>query len=86
MTGLNPYPPHTCPQLSSLGRIDDRVHHEYKGKRGVSVEDAELDMDLMGPGFMVYQWSWNGTFFISASYNEGFYDKEYVDRFLATVK
>ncbi|KAN0116874.1 hypothetical protein V8E51_002851 [Hyaloscypha variabilis] len=43
-------------------------------------------MDLMGPGFMVYQWSWNGIFFISASYNEGFYDKEYVDRFLATVK
>jgi hypothetical protein len=21
------------------------LHHEYKGKRGVSVEDVELDMD-----------------------------------------
>ncbi|KAE9374939.1 hypothetical protein N431DRAFT_557134 [Stipitochalara longipes BDJ] len=79
-------PPQTCPQLSSLGRIDDKVQHEYKGKRGLSVEDVELDMNIMAPGFMVYQWSWKGTFFLSASYNEGFYDREYVQLFLANVK
>ena len=79
-------PAQTCPQLSSLGRMDDRVRHQYKGKRGVDVDHVELDMNLMMPGYMVYQWSWKGTFFLSASYNEGFSDREYVDRFLANVK
>jgi hypothetical protein len=79
-------PPQTCPQLSSLGRVDDRMQHKYKGNRGVSVEDVELDMNIMAPGFMVYQWSWKGILYLSASYNEGFYDKEYVDQFLAKVK
>jgi hypothetical protein len=83
--GVTP-PPQTCPQLSSLGKVEDRVQHEYKGKRGVNVDHVELDMNIMMPGCMVYQWSWKGTFFLSASYNEGFYDKEYVDRFLANVK
>ncbi|CAL5872907.1 uncharacterized protein PFLUO_LOCUS7176 [Penicillium psychrofluorescens] len=78
-------PPQTCPQLSSLGRMDDKVQHEYEGPRWVGVDHIELDMNLMGPGYMVYQWSWKGTFFLSASYNEGFYDRDYVERFLENV-
>lgn len=72
-------PPQTCPQLSSLGKMDDRVQHEYKCIRWAGVDHIALDMTIMAPGYMVYQWSWKGNFFLSASYNEGFYDNEYVD-------
>jgi hypothetical protein len=78
-------PPQTYPQLSSLGRIYDRVQHEYNGKKGVSVDDVRLDMNIMPPASMVYQWSFKGTFFQSVSYNEGFYDKEYVDQLSSRI-
>jgi hypothetical protein len=64
-------PPQTCPQLSSLGRMDDVVQHEYEGRRLVAVDHIELDMNLMAPGYMVYQWSWKGNLFLSASSTRG---------------
>lgn len=80
--GVTP-PPSTQPQLSSLGRMDNRVQHSYRGKRTVDIEHVELNINMMLPYFTVYQWSWKDAFNISVNYNDGYFDKAFVDKWLA---
>ncbi|KAL9110640.1 MAG: hypothetical protein Q9227_004817 [Pyrenula ochraceoflavens] len=81
-----PTPLLTQPQLSSLGVVDGRVQHTYKGKQTITVEEIEPFLDIMSASFLVFQWSWRGKFMINVCYNENYYEKAYVDRFLTKLK
>ncbi|KAI1076709.1 hypothetical protein F5B20DRAFT_555244 [Whalleya microplaca] len=79
-------PPLTQPQLSSLGVIDGKVQHSYSGNQPVSVDHVEPYLDQMTTPFLVFQWSWRGRLFINVCSNENYYESEYVEKYLATVK
>ena len=76
----------TTPSLSGIGSIDRRMQAIYVGKNRVSIERIALRTDVMAPAMAMYQWSWQGRFVISACYNEAFYRKDFVDKFLGRVE
>lgn len=76
----------TQPQLSSLGKLDGHVQAIYKGKQQMCLLDVEVVSDQMTPSILLYQWSWGGQFFMSANFNEAFYQDNYVRKFLLKVQ
>lgn len=79
-------PENTTPYLSAIGSIDRRVQEVYEGKKRVVVECVALRTDILIPPIAMYQWSWQGRFVITACYNEVFYKKEFMDKFLGRVE
>ncbi|KAL9105490.1 MAG: hypothetical protein Q9227_009346 [Pyrenula ochraceoflavens] len=79
-------PPPSQPQLSSLGLVDEYLQPTYQGKLNVSLLHVEIAPDIMSPGIVLYQWSWQGRFFLSANYNETFFTNKFVSRFLARTE
>jgi hypothetical protein len=75
----------TPPQLSSIGLVDGRVKAWYKGKHVVVVESVEPVLDNMSAQLIVFQWSFGGTWYLNACYNESYYAETDVVIFLERV-
>jgi hypothetical protein len=57
----------------------------YKGKHVVVVESVEPVLDNMSAQLIVFQWSFGGTWYLNACYNESYYAETDVVRFLERV-
>jgi hypothetical protein len=76
----------TTPSLSSFGVMDRRLQARYHGKHQIEIERTALRTDVMMPTIARYQWSWKGKFMISACYNDGYYEKAFVEEFMGRVE
>jgi hypothetical protein len=74
------------PQLSSIGLVDGKIRKCYGlGQRSVVVERVEPVLDSMVTTPLIFQWSFDGTFYINLCYNENWYTDEFVKGFLDRV-
>ena len=61
------------PQFSSIGLVDGRggkIQRSYSGERSATITRVEPILDSMVTTPVIFQWTFNGTFYINASYNE----------------
>ena len=73
------------PQLSSIGRMDGKIKTHYPGVNPVTVSRAEPVLDSMMTTPIVFQWSFNGTFYINVCYNEKWSTDEFMRSFLDRI-
>ncbi|KAI0879779.1 uncharacterized protein GGS22DRAFT_198881 [Annulohypoxylon maeteangense] len=75
--------PTTEPNLSNLGVMDDYVRKNYGD---VTVRDAWLAVQMLSRQLYVHTWSWDGELHLSISYNEAFYQADFVEKWLERLK
>ncbi|RDW58577.1 uncharacterized protein DSM5745_11268 [Aspergillus mulundensis] len=71
------------PHLSSLGVIDGQIERAYGD---VEVRDVSFMIQMLTGQVLVYFWSWGGEMRLAASYNEAYYSRDQVDRWLEAVR
>ena len=85
---MRPPPPEAIPPsepaLSSLGIID----HFLDKKHGDRIEilDYWIGLEMISRQIECYVWTWKGTMRLSGCYNEAYYDRVFVEKFLYTIK
>ena len=85
---MRPPPPEAIPPsepaLSSLGIID----HFLDKKHGNNIEvlDFWIGVEMISRQIECYVWTWKGTLRLSGCYNEAYYDRGFVEKFLYMVK
>lgn len=58
------------PQFSSIGLVDGKIRRAYSGENPLTVISVEPVLDSMVTTPVIFQWTFNGTFYINACYNE----------------
>lgn len=72
------------PRLGPLGVIDDQLTKQVKGV--VRVKDFWLGGETLTKRKMVHNWIWEDRMVLSCCYNENFWDDQFVEQFLGTIK
>ncbi|KAF2202554.1 hypothetical protein GQ43DRAFT_439602 [Delitschia confertaspora ATCC 74209] len=70
------------PQLSNFGLVDGKIQRSYEGPNNIMITRVEPVLDSMETTPVVFQWSFNGTFYINACYNEKWHTATFMDSFL----
>jgi len=78
-------PPPTEPIISSLGVIDSLLQRQYQGSNKIVVKDFWMATNPMTPNFGIHLWTWQGILRYAVSYNETFYSREAVVKFVDLV-
>jgi hypothetical protein len=76
-------PPPSEPSISSLGVLDRYVRSQYAGN--IRVTDVSVAVHQLSQQLYVHVWSWAGEMHLSACFNEMYYTREFVARWLADV-
>jgi len=76
--------PPTEPLVGSYGIVDNYMSSEFGDK--VQVDDFWLDPEQLSSQMQVYVWTRVGKMKLSVSYNESFYDGDFAQKFLQSVK
>jgi hypothetical protein len=61
------------PQFSSIGLVDGKdgkIQRSYSGEHGATITRIEPVLDSMVTTPLIFQWTFNDTFYINACYNE----------------
>ena len=77
------------PILSSLGVIERHIKNDYPGVSAgeqLKVDDFWFWVDTMSQQNIVYLWTFAGRMTITTCFNDGYYSKEYVDRWHRSVE
>ncbi|PHH63636.1 hypothetical protein CDD81_5617 [Ophiocordyceps australis] len=77
-----------APELSSLGRLDRHVRHQYDSDDGcprVVVKDAWVGVDMVNEDILCHVWAWKDQLHLGASFNQSFFDKEFIAEVLSHV-
>ncbi|KAJ4352126.1 uncharacterized protein N0V89_007472 [Didymosphaeria variabile] len=72
------------PRLGPLGIIDDQLTKQVKGV--VRVKDFWLGGETLTKRKMVHNWIWEDQMVFSCCYNEKYWDDQFVEHFLQTIK
>ncbi|KAK7186622.1 hypothetical protein DPSP01_000976 [Paraphaeosphaeria sporulosa] len=72
------------PRLGPLGIIDDQLTKHVKGV--VRVKDFWLGGETLTKRKMVHNWIWEDQMTFSCCYNEKYWDDQFVELFLQTIK
>jgi hypothetical protein len=71
------------PELSSLGVIDEYLQSRYIGSGAtVEIEDWWLGVEVVNRILQTYLWTREGQLHLTCHYNEGFWERQFVERFL----
>ncbi|XXH04229.1 hypothetical protein Hte_010643 [Hypoxylon texense] len=80
------FPPTQTPDLSSLGRVEAYLQHDYGSANGnVQLKDVWLGTEMLNRCVQFHTWSWRGELTIGACFNLSFYEKGLVDDILNKV-
>lgn len=72
------------PRLGPLGIIDEQLTKQVKGT--VRVKDFWLGGETLTKRKMVHNWIWEDQMVFSCCYNENYWNDEFVESFLQTIK
>ncbi|RYP67275.1 hypothetical protein DL770_008642 [Monosporascus sp. CRB-9-2] len=76
------FPPVTAPDLSSLGKVERYLRHEYPfgddPESKVEVVDFWIGNEIMTRALQFHLWSWKDELVLSATWNQSFYNKGFV--------
>ena len=72
------------PNLSSLGMIDEYMDAKFSDR--VDVMDFWIGVEMLTRQLMVYVWTREKKMKLSICYNESFYARDFVERFLESTK
>lgn len=72
------------PRLGPLGVIDDQLTKQVKGV--VKVKDFWLGGETLTKRKMVHNWIWEDQMVFSCCYNENFWEDEFVEGLLGTIR
>ncbi|KAL4879085.1 hypothetical protein BJY04DRAFT_229431 [Aspergillus karnatakaensis] len=73
----------TEPNINSLGAMEAQIKAQY----GIfKVRDMTFMVHMVSQQLYVHCWSWKDVLYISASYNESYYEPVEVERWLTAVK
>ena len=71
------------PELSSLGVIDDYLQSKYTGPASTfEIEDWWIGVQVVNRILQTYLWTRHGQMNLQVAFNEAFYEKGYVEKFL----
>lgn len=76
------------PQFSSIGLVDGKggkIQRSYTGEHGATITRVEPVLDSMVTTPVMFQWTFQGTFYINACYNEKWNTDEFMEGFLQRV-
>ncbi|GLB06553.1 hypothetical protein AtubIFM57258_001863 [Aspergillus tubingensis] len=76
-------PQPTEPNINSLGSVDRLIRESY-GE--VKVKGLVLMVQMLAQQLYVHCWSWRDELHLSASYNEAYYEKGFVEGWLRAMK
>lgn len=88
MIELAKQPPHpdapaaTEPVLSSLGLLDRYLNGVYGD---VEIRKFHVVAEVDTRQIVCHLWTWRGIIVLNASYNEAFYEEQFVHEFLAKI-
>ncbi|VUC37199.1 unnamed protein product [Clonostachys rosea] len=80
----------TTPDLSSLGKLEKFMQHEYSVTENPEEPQLELSNYWMGIEVLTrilvfHLWSWKGELVLSVSWNRSYYEREFVTSILDSV-
>jgi hypothetical protein len=81
-------PPTQTPDLSGLGKLEAYLQHEYRSSPEapkVEVEDVCIGTEMLNRCVQFHVWSWKDELTIGASFNQIFYEKNFVVEVLDKV-
>lgn len=81
--------PQNAPHLSSIGVIEKYLKREYpiSGESAIiAVEDVWLGGEMITPAVCCHVWTWRDMLNLAAIFNTAFFDKNFVEGFMETVK
>ena len=87
MLGQPPPPniePPSEPLLSSLGVVDRYIQPRYGDK--VEVNDFWMAVEMLTRQVELHVWTFQGDLTLSASFNENFYEGEFIESFLSKIQ
>ncbi|KAH8703890.1 hypothetical protein BGW36DRAFT_287589 [Talaromyces proteolyticus] len=71
------------PELSSLGVIEQRLPSRYTGATAIlEIENWWLGVDIINRVLQMYVWTRDGQLHLTCHYNEAFYERDFIKRFL----
>ncbi|KAI1860568.1 hypothetical protein JX265_009967 [Neoarthrinium moseri] len=76
----NDLPPVQTPDLSSLGKLESFLQTNYENITGENLEVANfwIGTEMLNRCVQFHTWSWKGEFNLGASFNQSFYEKQFV--------
>jgi hypothetical protein len=77
-------PDTSSPYFFNLGALEERVQRSYGDT--IHVRDVQVLGQMVSRQVYVRSWSWRDDLYLSACYNEAYYEEGYVDTFLMSVR
>lgn len=75
--------PTTEPNLSNIGVLNDYVQTQYED---VVVRNVWMAVQMISAQLYLHTWSWNGELHISVCYNEAFYQADFVEKWIGSLR
>lgn len=69
--------------MSPFGVVDDHLQTRYSGARyTLEIEDWWLGIHICNKALQAHTWTRDGQLHLAVHYNEAFYEKEFVERYM----
>jgi hypothetical protein len=77
-------PDTSSPYFFNLGALEERIQASYGDS--IHVRDVQVLGQMVSRQVYVRSWSWRDDLYLSACYNEAYYEEGYVEKFLMGVR